>query len=152
MLFLPCLHLLILGVLRLRCFRHTDAWLMILGTAQGCNQWNPYERRRAAKAETLACHSSTRGVFFMLAWGGHHDPRCPSRLAFTVAPQHFSLKVGAVELADQESAGRSQRRGPALPISVMRLPRGTVKVKVGLLGHANASTIFYVSSMSRLWF
>jgi len=92
---------------KIKIFRHTDAWLMILGTAQGCNQWNPYERRRAAKAETLACHSSTRGVFFMLAWGGHHDPRCPSRLAFTVAPQHFSLKVGAVELADQESAGRS---------------------------------------------
>jgi len=36
---------------------------------------------------------------------------------------------------------------PPYPFRSCAYPRGRVKVKVGLLGHANASTIFYVSPM-----
>ena len=66
---------------------------MILGTAQGCNQWKPYEYCRAMKGyEALVCRSSTGGVFFMLAWGGRHDPRCHFTGAARGGLQNFFLE------------------------------------------------------------
>jgi hypothetical protein len=65
---------------------------MILGTTQRCNQWNPYERRQAAKAyESLVCHSSTRGVP-LFAWAISHGAAATthglSLLAFTSLDFH----------------------------------------------------------------
>jgi hypothetical protein len=99
---------------------------MILGAAQGCNQWNPYDRRRAAKAyETLVCHSSIRRYSYGVTATTQSEPSNLQTKNLLAETQHGGPTISVVRLSTRYGEGEGRTSlllltsyaAPATPLS-----------------------------------